>query len=252
VASDDQQRTALINAFTSIVRQSQLEGVDTQRLSMAFRMTLEALEPGQPVELQSLYDYLVKEQKAPEKSVVELCVILKSREPRLGIQFVPPQQAMMPFLSMDQQDRIVAQFTARENKQYDKSSENKPAAPPAPIPGKAWQPDRSKRDPNARTKALAAGLALVVVLAIAFFSWRQSTLIPAMKTPDVPPVIAGGLTCAIFTSNGNTALCEMHKAALKALPSEAIEAQASIMKTALGVHSLFVISIEEDLIVLIK
>src|ERR1043166_2190275 len=101
MSDDPQQRTAPpaptqaqagINSFTGVVRALGIPGLDVQKLSMAFRMSLDMLAPGQPLELEPLFNFLVKELKAPEKQVIELCCILKARESRLGVTFDAPMK----------------------------------------------------------------------------------------------------------------------------------------------------------------
>jgi len=259
---DDQQKTALANSFSNIVRQTQTPGVDVQRLAMAFRMTIDRLEPGQPVELQPLLEYLVQEQKVAEAAAVELCVVLKSREQKLNVVFAPVQQ--QSFLSEEQVAKIVATFNAKVDRSvgtWEKTGEvgtipksTPGTAIPKSSPGQpAFGGKRSKAGPRSRVPIYAGILGVCIVGAIVFFTWRQQTQEPELH--EVPPVPdTAGVHCLRLITNGSAAICEIPKALAQSMPKETLESQAQITKRALGtgVQTLMVRTREDQKIVVLK
>ncbi len=258
---DDQQKTALANSFSNIVRQTQTPGVDVQRLAMAFRMTLEQLEAGQPIELQPLFDYLVQEQKVAEQAVLELCVVLKSREQKLNVVFAPAQK--QTFLTEEQTQKMVAAFNAKVDRSvgtWEKTGEvggipksTPGTAIPKSQPGMDGLKPKKKRGPTSRVPIYAGILGTCVVGAIVFFTWRQQTSEPEMH--EVPPIPdSAGVHCTHLITNGNAAICEIPKSLAASMPRQTLESQAQITKRALGtgVETMMIRTIEDQKIVVLK
>lgn len=271
--SDAQARSSLVTSFGNIVRQSGIAGIDGQRLSMAFRMTLDSMEPGAPFELQQLFDYLVNEQKVPEPAVVELCVILKSREARLGVQLVAPKKTQLPYLSPDKAEQIIKDFNHRVDKAiggYEKTGEISTSGASSPsgktTPGqKAWRPSpnevsgsvsRKKQNqaPRSKTPLYAGILAVVVASGIGFLLYRNSTLEPEMKEVPVPADLPG-FKCTHLTTNGKVAYCDIPDALAASLSQDAMNTQATMTKAGLigaGVNLLYIRSETKQRIVFVK
>jgi hypothetical protein len=253
----------LVTAFGNIVRQAQIPGIDVQRLSMAFRMTLDSMEPGSPIELEPLFQYLVSEMKAPEKSVVELCVILKSREAKLGVQFVPAKKTQLPYLTPEKSEAMIVAFQIKVDKNvgtWEKSGEISTAATQSTgktTPGqKAWRPSDSKKGkgPRSKTPVYAGILVLVVAGGIAFFAWERSSVEPEMKVVPVPADLPG-LKCTKLTTNGSVAICDIPDALAASLSPDAMATQAQMTKGGLigaGVNTLWVRSETKQRIVFVK
>lgn len=227
---DEQQKNGLVTGFTALVRQAQLPGVEVQRLAMAFRMALDVVEPDQPIDLASLHEFLVTEQKVPARASIELCVILKSREDRLGVTFtVPPQAEQLPASEVE---RIVTAFNARSGAAWDKKGPEpaKPASgasPPSPSPSPYPRPRRGQvASDGRRTLVLSATLGVVVVLAVTFFVWRQANLGPPIVEVPVTPG-ASGLPCTKIVTNGSVAICDVPKAVAEG-PPETLRAKARL------------------------
>ncbi|MCC7110282.1 MAG: hypothetical protein IT382_13400, partial [Deltaproteobacteria bacterium] len=67
---EEAKKRELVAGITAILRQSPLHSaIDTQRLALAFSMVLDNVEPGQPIDLQHLYQWLIS-QNAPEKDAL--------------------------------------------------------------------------------------------------------------------------------------------------------------------------------------
>jgi hypothetical protein len=259
-------RSNLVSAFGNIVRQAQIPGIDVQRLSMAFRMTLDGMDPGQPIELQQLFDYLVNDQKVDEKAVVELCVILKSRESKLGVQLVPAKKTQLPYLTPEKAEAMIVAFQIRVDKNvgtWEKSGEISTVASSSSTgkttPGqKAWRPSpgdvKKGKGPRSKTPIYVGALVVAILGAVAFFGWRQSTLEPEMKSIPVPTDLPG-LKCTHITTNGPIAICDIPDALAASLTPDAMATQATMTKGALigaGVSTLYVRNEAKQRIVFMK
>lgn len=216
---EEQQKTDLVRGFTSIVRQSQLAGaVDIQRLGMAFRMTLDSIEPGQPIELQPLFDFLVKEQKAAEPAVVELCVVLKAREARLGCLFTSPGKTQ--YLGPEVIEHILGQFAARNERapagafEKRESSSKQPISPglagiprtPGPSPEPEVRNPARTGAPNTRRYIVA--LAVTALGCVGFYGWHNVTIKPPIHAITAP-VDPGALPCTALVTDGAHAICDI-------------------------------------------
>ncbi len=244
---DDQHKTALVNSFTNIVRQSGVAGIDAQRLGMAFRMSLEGDQT--VIELQPLFDYLTKDQGVPEQSVLELCVILKAREEKLSVTFAPAEkQAELPDAAVQ---KIMTAFHGRVGT-WDKTGEvvlpPKPGA--AAEPGWAPKKDNKRGDkrPRTNTRVLAAALGVCVLAGIFFFGWRAKTLKPPMREIPIP----AGVKCAHVQSDGTTAICDVTRAMVKSMDRPTLEALALNNKRALRTRMIVVRTLEDQKIIILK
>lgn len=255
---DEQQKSALVTNISTLVRQTQLPGIDVQRLAMAFRMTVDSLADGQAIELQPLFDYLVNELKTPEKSAIELCVILKAREQKLGVPFVPPAKAALPYLSPEQADKIIQAFNTKLERSvgtWDKSGEHAAAAMGKSSPGQpAWQPEKKKPDAVRNKTPLLLGILGISVLgAVGFWVWRQSTLEEEIHEAPPPDPGPNGLKCTKLTTNGAVAFCDIPKALATSLSDATLQAQADATKAAIpGIKMIYVRSTEENRIILVR
>jgi hypothetical protein len=231
VPIEEQQKNALVNNFTLLVRQTQTPGVEVQKLSIAFRMAIDAIEPDQPIDLESLFQYLTQEQKVAEKDVLELCVILKSREDKLNVRFTPPAKAA--WMSAQQIEKIVNAFNARVDKAWDKRAPEaaKPAGGSSNTTTKQWQPVKSKKGagPRSKTPFYVGGLIATIIAFFAFEGWYQSTKV-APLTEQPPPQVTGGLPCQKWETDGKTSICWVPKAVWDRGPEATLKTQATQTK----------------------
>jgi hypothetical protein len=248
VPIDDQQRS-LVTSFTALVRQAQLPGVDAQRLGMAFRMALEQMQPGKPVDVRPLFDWLVRDQKIAESAVVDFFVILKSREDRLGATFMVPQKVM--WLPPQEIERALNAFQARIDRARATAEPARPAAPafPAPAPGPAPAARRLGERPTWLPYALALGL--VALAGVGFFVWRAVAHTPIVA---IAPPAGGGLACTRLVTDKRAAMCDLPQSVWDAGPEETLRAQATLTHGALaasGVQRLFVRIAETGRVVIV-
>jgi hypothetical protein len=250
VAVEEQKKREIVKQIGALARNSQVVGtgvLDVQRLSMAFSMVLDNVEDGQPIELQSLFDYLL-EQKLPEKSVIELCVVLKSREERLGVQFTPPHK--VSFLGPEVIEGILEKFNARADKAttFEKPREDAPAI----AAGPGWAPDKAKKGISQRTKLLAT-LGVCVVGLIGFYSWYFSTRAP--PTIEVPVAAnTAGIPCAKLIIDSAIARCFVPYTSYAKLGDDAMRARGQLTLNEVkrqGASKLYVFSAEDRKIKLV-
>ena len=243
---DEQTKSTVLKNFASTVRQVAAPGIDAQRLTMALGVVLDNTQVGELVHLAPLLEYIVNEMKAPETSAVELAVILKSREQKIGVTFSVPDK--VNYLGQEAISRILAAFTAKTEKttSWEKPSaeiEKQAAAAPPPAPAPGFVPKKKTKkhaaDPADYSRQLAGMLGISVVLCIAFWVYRQETIEPGPE--DVPvTAISGGLSCLNIQRSGGNLFCEISKADWQKGPLEALEAKADITKTALKARKIYV------------
>lgn len=225
---DEQQKSNLVTSFTALVRQAQLPGVEVQRIGMAFRMALDVVEPDQPIDLASLHEFLVQEQKVPQQASLELCVILKSREERLGVVFtVPPGAQMLPASEVE---RIVGAYNARLGASWEKKAPEPVKPPPgAPAPSSAPLPARRQASGRGRTVVLGGLFAASLAGAAGFFAWRQANMGPPLVEIH-HSATAPGLPCSKLVVSGPTAICDVSKALVDADAPETLRAKARLTR----------------------
>lgn len=219
---------------------------------MAFRMTIEDLEPGQAIELEPLFQYMVSDLAVAEKDALELCIVIASRKEKLGFPITLPAKAQN--LSTEAIESIVELHN--DKRPITGSWEIKKEAESAAQKGagdKAWAPDTRKKKPGlSRQARLGSALALSVVAAIAFNAWMSATAGPPIEKIVAP---ADGLPCLELITNGTTAVCTMARAVFLAMPKETLGAKATITRSALrtlGVTTIWVKTAENNKVVFVR
>jgi hypothetical protein len=246
---DDQTKTAFVANVAALVRSSPVK-VDVQRLSMAFHMSIDGLEPGQPVELQPLFEHMMTSLAVAEKEALQLCVIIGSRQDKLGLPITLPLKAQT--LSAEAVERIIAVHNEKRTVTGTwEVRKPEPEKPPVKKGEPGWEPSKEKQGPSRRPLVLGSVLAVGVVAAVGFNLWLASTKVPIIKVP--PPV--GGVPCVDIITNKTTAICTIPLAVWSSTPKETMAAKILVTKSGLrssGVTSLLLRTAEDTKIVLIK
>lgn len=241
---DETQKTQLVTNVTNIVRHSHVK-VDAQRFGMAFRATLEDLEPGQAIELDPIFHYFQQEMGVGEKEALELCILVAAKKDKLGFAINLPEKAQS--LTTDALETIVGQVRAKSPSTGSWDVRNK--EPEKPLPGKKvdsgtpWAPDKKKKKkgvPVNRQKRLLMTFGAMVFAAVGFHSWLAGTRADPIVEIEAPP---GGLNCTKIITNGAVALCDIKTAEFEALAPETLNAKGIVTKNALksrGVTDLWV------------
>jgi hypothetical protein len=243
VPIDDAQKTQLTTNVANIVRHSHVK-VDAQRFGMAFRAIIEDLEPGQAIELDPIFHYFQQEMGVGEKEALELCIIIASRQDKLGVPITLPVKAQQ--LTTDALETIVGQAKAKApiTGSWGKTE------PEKPLPGKktvadppVWAPDKKKRNAGPKMSSqrkLLILLGVCVFGAVGFHSWLAGT----RENPIVEMQIPSGLPCTtIITSGKGVAICSLPNAVYTSTPPETLQAKGLMTKGALkaqGVKDLWV------------
>lgn len=220
---EEAKKRELVAGITSILRQSPLHAtLDTQRLAMAFSMVLDNVEPGQPIDLQHLYQWLVS-QHANEKDSLELCVVLKLREDKLGAQFTAPAKAqyMDPLVL----DELAARFQTKADRSqgWDKKAAEQPAPPPPPGQKQtAWAPKKGGKEKTSRAYPIV--LALTLLSGIGYWGWRLSIANPPMRLVTATDV--AGLKCIELKANERIAICKVTRQQFAAESEAAFKTRA--------------------------
>jgi hypothetical protein len=245
VPLDDSKKRDVISNITTLLRQTKLAGnVDMQRMGLAFSMVLDNVDAGEPIDLQSLYDWLTREAKVDERAVVEMCVVLKAREHRLGVEFKVP--AKLQSLSADVVEKILDKFNAGAGKSatWDRKDTAKSPGPSSPgfVPGKKTP---VKRIAGADPRMLVV-LGVLLVAMIGWYAYYLGTKTPPLQ--EVKLTDSSGLPCTSLKVNTKTAFCEI-PAELYNKEGEALRARAEITKAELkrtrGVESLWVMTVPD-------
>lgn len=221
---EEAKKRELVAGITAILRQSPLHAtLDTQRLAMAFSMVLDNVEPGQPIDLQHLYQWLVS-QHANEKDSLELCVVLKLREDKLGAQFTAPAKAQY----MDQLvlDELAARFQTKADRSqgWDKKAAELPPPPPPAQKQKGWAPKKGGKDKTKRLYPIV--LTLCVLGGVGYWGWRFATANPPMR--QVAVTDTAGLKCAELKANERIAICKVTRQAYAAESEDALKTRADV------------------------
>lgn len=243
---DEAKKRELVAGITVILRQSPLHAsVDTQRLAMAFSMVLDNVEPGQPIDLQHLYQWLVS-QNAPDKDALELCVVLKLREDKLGAQFTPPAKAQ--YLDQAVLDDLAARFQTKADRAqgWDRKGPELPPPPPPPSSKQGrWAPKKGAKGPS---RALPVTLAVSALAAIGFWSWAVSTSAKPLR--PVALTDTAGLKCLELKANDHVAMCKIGRDQYAAEGVDALKMRADVslreLRKAQGTEIIYV-SVEDRL-----
>lgn len=223
MAFEEAKKRELVAGITVILRQSPLHNViDTQRLAMAFSLVLDNVEPGQPIDLQHLYQWLIS-QKAPDKDALELCVVLKLREDKLGAQFTPPAKAQ--FLDPAVLESLAAKFQGKADRSQ--AWDRKGPDPAAELPATkqaAWAPKKGAKGKPHRAYPII--LALSVAGAIGFWAWRIAIAVPPLRA--VVLTDAAGLKCVELKANERVAMCTITREQFAAQPMDAWNTRADV------------------------
>lgn len=243
---DDLAKTALVNNVSNIVRASHVQ-VDVQRLALVFRMSIDELEPGAPIELEGMFRYMVDGLAVAEKDALEVCIIIASRKEKLGFAIQLP--AMAQSLSLEAIEAIAG--VADGKKESSTLFANKREADQ--LAGKqaeaAWEPDKKKRKGPKRQTVLMSTLGTTGIAAIAFYGWMFATAVPPLVQLAVPE---NGLACMTIVTNGKLAICTISSASFNGMREETLSAKATITRTALrmdGVSELWIKTAENNKIV---
>lgn len=188
-----------------------------------------ALTPGQPVELQSLYDYLVQEQRITPRAVLEFCVIVQSRASKMGVEFSLPAQARE--LTPEAMERVVKQFNRKiglvEGRQ-------EPEAPQGIAqPEVEWAPDKKRTSSKGPNKGLVAALALVAAAGAVVIGVRSSSAQAALQEVSLNQVW-NGIQCARVLAGGEVAICDLPVAAWAPGRAPQVEAGARRLRESLA------------------
>ncbi|MBI1948182.1 MAG: hypothetical protein HYS27_21005 [Deltaproteobacteria bacterium] len=220
---EEAKKRELVAGITAILRQSPLHAtLDTQRLAMAFSMVLDNVEPGQPIDLQHLYQWLIS-QHANEKDALELCVVLKLREDKLGAQFTAPAKAQ--FMDQLVLDDLAGRFQTKADRAQ--GWDKKAAEPLPPPPGQkqeAWAPKKGKRDKTHR--AFPVLLVCCVLAGAGYWGWALSTANPPLRIVTVAD--SAGLKCTELKANPNIAICWITRQQFAAESEDAIKTRADV------------------------
>ncbi|OGQ18615.1 MAG: hypothetical protein A2138_14585 [Deltaproteobacteria bacterium RBG_16_71_12] len=221
---EEAKKRELVAGITAILRQSPLHAtLDTQRLAMAFSMVLDNVEPGQPIDLQHLYQWLVS-QKANEKDALELCVVLKLREDKLGAQFTAPAKAQY----MDQLvlDELAARFQTKADRGqgWDKKAAEPSPPPPPAQKATAWAPKKRGQQKTNRVFPVLLGASLLA--GIGYWGWMLTIANPPLRPVTVADT--AGLKCTELKANERVAICTITRQQFAAEPVDAIKTRADV------------------------
>ena len=249
---DDQAKNSLVINVSNLVRHSHVK-VDVQRLSLAFRMSIDTLEPGEPVELEPLFQYMVSDLAIPEKEALELCIVIASRKDKLGFPFSLPLKAQN--LSNDAVERVLE--VHNEKRAVTGSWDVKKPEPekaPAKKTERGWEPEKKKKKPSgpSRQALLGGSLAVAVVAAIAFNGWMSATAGPPIEEVATP---VDGLPCVKLIVSNATAICTLPSAVFNGMAEETTGAKATLTKAALkakGVKTIWVKLVENNKVVFVQ
>lgn len=238
---EEAKKRELVAGITAILRQSPLHTtIDTQRLALAFSMVLDNVEPGQPIDLQHLYQWLIS-QNAPEKDALELCVVLKLREDKLGAPFTAPAKAQ--YMEPAVLEALAARFQtkAERSQAWDKKAAEQPL--PASLGEKkdpGWRPKKGGKDNRKRN--LLITFATVVLSGVGFWSWMLGTV----KEPMRPVALTdpAGLKCVEIKANADVAFCKLTRQVYAAETKEGLAARADVtlreLRKGKGIKILYV------------
>ncbi len=237
---EEAKKRELVAGISGILRQSPLHAtLDVQRVAMAFSMVLDNVEPDQPIDLQHLYQWLVS-QNANEKDALELCVVLKLREERLGVQFTAPAKAQ--YMDKEVLEDLAARFQTKADRAqgWDKKAPEPLAPPPGPKqPG--WTPSK-KKDRDKTHRAFPAVLAASVLAAIGYWGWAVAVSNEPLRL--VTTTDSAGLKCQELKSNDNLAICYITRQQFAGESVEALRTRADAtlreLRSTTGANILYV------------
>lgn len=218
---EEAKKRELVAGISGILRQSPLHAtLDVQRVAMAFSMVLDNVEPDQPIDLQHLYQWLVS-QNANEKDALELCVVLKLREDKLGVQFTAPAKAQ--YMDKEVLEDLASRFQtkAERSQGWDKKAAE-PAPPPPGVKEAAWAPKKKGREKTHR--AFPALLAACVLAGVGYWGWAISVSNPPLR--PVAAVDTAGLKCNELKANDHVAVCKITRTVFAAESAEALRTRA--------------------------
>lgn len=237
---EEDKKRELVAGITVILRQSPLHAtIDTQRLAMAFAMVLDNVEPGQPIDLQHLYQWLVS-QKASEKDALELCVVLKMREDKLGVQFTAPMKAQ--FMDPAVLDDLALRFQSKAERAQ---AWDKKAAEPLPQSlgekkPEAWTPKKGAKGKPHRVYPIL--FVVMLLSSVGYWGWRISTAAEPMR--PIALVDAAGLKCVELKANNEVAICKVTRQYYANETKESLKTRADVslreLKKAKGVSIIYV------------
>lgn len=227
----DGQKNQVARAFTLVARQFDLRGVDVQRMGMAFTGALDALEPGQPVELQALFDYLVKEQRISQIDALDFCIVLQARQDKIGVTFHMPLQARE--VTPERIERVVNQFNKKTGQaSYDRKTDG---APEAPAPRNTFTPPA--RGSGRSSRGLVIALMVVALAGAGFHAYRQANAGQALK--EVPPEsIPGVSACGRVLANNESVICDISETQWSIEKAPAVRAQALRLRESLAARGV--------------
>jgi hypothetical protein len=231
VPIEQEKKRDVIHNITMLLRQTKLAGqVDVQRMGMAFSLVLDEVEAGQPVDLTSLYDWLVREAKMDERAVVEVCVVLKAREQKLGVDLKLPQK--LEGLSAEVVEQILEKFNASAGKSatFDRREvSGKSAASPGPK--SSFQPKKGAQRKEGTDRRLVGVFVVLLLACGGYWGYALSTREPPLQ--EIPSADPTWLPCAPLKVNRRVAVCTIPVALWKQ-DGEALRSRAEIMKRALA------------------
>lgn len=240
---DDAQKTQLVTNVANIVRHSHVK-VDAQRFGMAFRAILEDLEPGQAIDLDPIFHYFTQEMGVGEKEALELCIIIASRQEKLGFPITLPVKAQQ--LTTDALETIVGQAKAKApiTGSWGKVEPDKPPPGKKVAEPPVWAPDKKKKKKAgpamSQQRKLLVLLGIMLFVGVGFHSYLAGT----RENPVVEVEVPAGLPCLrIITSGTGLAICELPQRVFASTPAETLKAQALLTKGGLkrqGVKEIWV------------
>ena len=260
VPLDESQKAHMTQIFTQTVRQSQVlsalpppgakpsgattdaasleatvvtPAFDGQKLSFAFRMMLDELEPGESIDLEGLYGALIRDLKQPSSAILELCVVLRSRLQRFGEVALPKEASE---IEVEQLQAITQRFEDRWRQQQLLQAAEKE------VEGPFAEKDKSDPDvpvfaaPKKRRTIAGANANLVISLIVCFVgtlgwaSFRWLTKEPVAVA--IHPAKAGaGLPCGPGSyANAQNAVCKVTKEFLDNEKPAALQTRAQVTK----------------------
>jgi hypothetical protein len=247
---EESTRQNLVMAFSNVVRTSALAGVvDLQRASMGFAALLERDETATEFDLGELHSFLV-EQGGPVSAVDEVCVFLKSREGRFGLQMhLPPHLAGLDEAA---REALVQTFTNRGATSATRAgrtpttgtispSQTGIAAPPK---SGTWEPP--KQGGKSGPRPLYVAFAVLLVAGIVNGGYMMLS-----HTPPPQPIVMNdpaGLPCVNATVTGGNVICYLPASFVKENSVAVIDAKAAISLTFVqsrGHRRLLVLSLED-------
>ncbi|MCC7072608.1 MAG: hypothetical protein IT383_14865 [Deltaproteobacteria bacterium] len=221
---EEAKKRELVAGISGILRQSPLHAtLDTQRVAMAFSMVLDNVEPGQPIDLQHLYQWLVS-QNANEKDSLELCVVLKLREDKLGVQFTAPAKAQ--YMDKEVLDDLAGRFQTKAERAQGWDKKAAEASPPPPgAKQSTWEPTKKKGQEKTH-RAYPAVLAASVLAAVGYWGWTFSVANEPLRPATV--VDTAALKCQELIANDRIVVCRLTREQFAAETKDAIMTRADV------------------------